>query len=868
MADWFSNITSTLASVTAEVESQLTKSLEVNTASSSDPTSTSTATESSAASTLNNFLASSFASAAAAADAAKTSDFFAALTTPTNLTSAAGLASADDEFGVATPVPAPTPAKAPLLPLPSTKKTVLAEFEVESDEEAAKKKVAIEVKGGVDIDSNPIHPSTAPDSDQVLNGGTNDIAATTEDAPAASITAADAALVDAPPVLLASDTTAPIPPVTSSSDTSQTPAVAVPVHQTSEPITPSTTNNAIDSDTHRRLTSIISQREQQLMSAMSQNAALSEEIEAMKRKVDEMATSQDSSRERDAYKSKLVALQQTLNDTILQLGDRDEKIKSLLEEGEKLSKNELKMGTIVKKLRAKEGEMEAQVKDQLRKIEGLGVELSEVREKLTRVEASERKLGDSLKTATELTEKQAKQIVKLENELVTAKGELSNTKAQLERVRADLQEVRQENADANSAAHAEALEKEIAANELLHKQLQSQKQNFLQLETALQKELHDLRSTLSRHDQESSWKEDSLRKEIASLQTRLAAADSRHEDLFSEARSADRPLVRQIESLQVQHAAARKDWEGIETSLMHRLGEAERLAFESGEKERVASERCDELNKRVVALEYQFSRERQERARVQAELEDALGRLDGSDRQVSDLAAKIAVLERNHAREVKEAADAFQVSLKKALEEERRRHEAILKEERDRLAKERLKLDDLKVLSEKAAAPNHISSSASVASIDTTGLRRQSSVGEGAMSPSSGYDTPRTPFDVASGVAGQSGGGAVVERLYHNLKQLQGQVSSLQAQLVMVTKTRDELAEELVKSTSETSDAKSAASKIQALEVQLGELNKRYMAALELLGEKTEQLEEMESNMKELRRIQKEEIEEIMKLKS
>ncbi|KAJ3051256.1 hypothetical protein HDU99_008474, partial [Rhizoclosmatium hyalinum] len=297
MADWFSNITSTLASVTAEVESQLTKSLEVNTASSSDPTSTSTVTESSAASTLNNFLASSFASAAAAADAAKTSDFFAALTTPTNLTSAAGLASADDEFGVATPVPAPTPAKAPLLPLPSTKKTVLAEFEVESGEEAAKKKkVAVEVKGGEDIDSNSVHPATAPDSDQVLNSGTNDSAATTETAPAASITAADVALADAPPVPLASDTTAPIPAVTSSSDTSQTPAVAVPVHQTSEPITPSTTNNAIDSDTHRRLTSIISQREQQLMSAMSQNAALSEEIEVMKRKVDEMATSQDSSR--------------------------------------------------------------------------------------------------------------------------------------------------------------------------------------------------------------------------------------------------------------------------------------------------------------------------------------------------------------------------------------------------------------------------------------------------------------------------------------------------------------------------------------------------------------------------------------------
>ena len=55
-----------------------------------------------------------------------------------------------------------------------------------------------------------------------------------------------------------------------------------------------------------------------------------------------------------------------------------------------------------------------------------------------------------------------------------------------------------------------------------------------------------------------------MRKKIQSLQARLQDAESRHEDFFAEARLADRPLVRQIESLQEQHSAARRDWEQIE----------------------------------------------------------------------------------------------------------------------------------------------------------------------------------------------------------------------------------------------------------------------------------------------------------------
>ncbi|KAI9330428.1 TATA element modulatory factor 1 TATA binding-domain-containing protein [Obelidium mucronatum] len=317
--------------------------------------------------------------------------------------------------------------------------------------------------------------------------------------------------------------------------------------------------------------------------------------------------------------------------------------------------------------------------------------------------------------------------------------------------------------------------------------------------------------------------------------------------------------------------AARKDWEQIEVSLTARLQQAERECFESGEKEKASVEKCEELNKKVSSLEYQFGRERQERSRIQAELDDHVSRLDNSDRQVSDLTAKLNHLKTSHARELQEAQTAFQETLRKALEEERRKTEMLLKEERDRLQRERLKVDDLKQLSEKVNSTNGAAgptSSATPPFVSTSSLPKQSSGSlDGVMSPS-GYDSPRTPLDISSGgVAGQhQPGGAVVERLYHSLKQLQGQVSSLQAQLHMVTKTRDELAEELVKATSDASDAKTSAATIQSLESQLGELNRRYMAALELLGEKMEKVEDLQQNIDELKRIQKIEIEELMRV--
>ncbi|KAI8608252.1 TATA element modulatory factor 1 TATA binding-domain-containing protein [Chytriomyces sp. MP71] len=736
------------------------------------------------------------------------------------------------------------------------------------------------------------------------------------DTPVVSVQVVDAQSMESPPKVLEQEALAlPVPNIVVATQdfdlTAKPESQPIPSAIQATPVPPSTPDASVDDASTTevpprteadRLTSIISQREAQLLSAITANAALTDDIARLRAKVENLeqfrgaqaegdvaaavAVDEFSRRleaaekagsmamkDRDKYKQSLATLQVSFDDAIKRLADREEKVKSLLDEGEKLSKNELKMSTIVKKLRAKEAETEKEFKEHVRKCEVMSGEITELKDKLARTTESERKLGESVKGNAELNDRQAKLIVKLEHDLQQQKAELTQHKALLERARADLAEAKTLAVDANSAAHAEALEKEISANEALHKQLQAQQKQFAMLETALQKEVFDLRSTLARVEDESNWKEDSLRKEISSLQNRLQAAESRHEDLFAEARAADRPLVRQIESLQVQHAAARKDWEQIEISLTSRMQLAEKERFELAEKEKASLERYDDLNKRFVALEYQFTRERQERSRLQAELEEHMTKLDGSAQTVSDLTAKLSVLKASHQRALDESRTAFDDAVRQAVAEEKTRLDAGLKEERERMQRERARLEDLKVLAEKTqlhpqphtslqgvnASPTAAMASAGLMS--PTGSMRASMSGDMPMSPLTGS----VEFGAGSGNLQQN---AVVERLYHNLKQMQGQISSLQLQLHMVTKTRDELAEELVKTTSESSDTKTFKEKVESLELQMVELNRRYNAALEMLGEKTELVEELQERITELKRIQKAEIEEIMRLRT
>ncbi|RIA84042.1 TATA element modulatory factor 1 TATA binding-domain-containing protein, partial [Glomus cerebriforme] len=103
----------------------------------------------------------------------------------------------------------------------------------------------------------------------------------------------------------------------------------------------------------------------------------------------------------------------------------------------------------------------------------------------------------------------------------------------------------------------------------------------------------------------------------------------------------------------------------------------------------------------------------------------------------------------------------------------------------------------------------------------------------------------------------------MVEKLNSSVRHLEGQVSTLQAQLHITTKNRDELADELVKLTVQMEELSIKAERLPVVEQQFHELNERYQITLELLGEKTEQVEELQADIKDMKDVYRNQITEL-----
>ncbi|KAI9330427.1 hypothetical protein BDR26DRAFT_698678 [Obelidium mucronatum] len=411
MDGWFSNITSSLASAVSEVEQGLNKALDVPAASeppagaaaaataTAPPPNTSAVDDGFAA--LGGFLSASLASVASLK--------------PNDAWDLAAFSPAAAGVGAVRTPDEPTPNLKP----DARKADVVSP----AREPAADVLVKADVSTG--NATNHVKDDTGPDA------AASDVAPVSVVTSVAAAPIVDADHDDALSLKRKADPSppAPIEPVLNAPKDSQSKKVISTVTEatTAEPSLEKDTVPAIDDENipppaaaaaaplspEKRLASIISQREQQLLAAMTANAALSDEISDLKKQIDVLVSKDSASvleeftkrldasekanslalKDRDKYKSNYNALQASFDDTIKQLSDREEKIKNLLEEGEKLSKNELKMSTIVKKLRAKEQESETLMKEQTKKIEQLTTELSDLKEKWSRLTESERRLG-------------------------------------------------------------------------------------------------------------------------------------------------------------------------------------------------------------------------------------------------------------------------------------------------------------------------------------------------------------------------------------------------------------------------------------------------------------------------------------------
>jgi hypothetical protein len=308
---------------------------------------------------------------------------------------------------------------------------------------------------------------------------------------------------------------------------------------------------------------ILEQRETQLFQAMENIAKLHDQIHQLqeaesdlKSKVAQLESEVEKSSSNTNSTKNAKRLETTIEDLKKQLTSKDEMVQGLMQEGEKLSKKELQHSTLIKKLRQEKLDGEKNITELTKKWEKATTDLSQASEKGAKQSETEKRLQESVKLLSDLTEQQTKHINKLESEKRENTKYTVETEAALKKALASIEEECNKAKLEAEQVNAAALEKEIKANDRLHKELTKLKESSDALEGRLRKEIRELQIALQTVEEQAGVREDNLRRDVADLQTRLQLSDNKMDEFSVDEATA--PLLRQIEQLQTQHALAIK----------------------------------------------------------------------------------------------------------------------------------------------------------------------------------------------------------------------------------------------------------------------------------------------------------------------
>ncbi|KFV59042.1 TATA element modulatory factor, partial [Tyto alba] len=572
-------------------------------------------------------------------------------------------------------------------------------------------------------------------------------------------------------------------------------------------------------------------------------------------------------KERDAAKKEVKTVKEELatrlntNETAELLKEKEEQIKGLMEEGEKLSKQQLHNSNIIKKLRAKEKERENTNTKQNKKIKELEEELQHLKQVLDGKEDLEKQHRDSIKQLNSVVERQEKDLAKLQAEVEDLEERNRSVQAALDSAYKELADLHKANATKDSEAQEAALSQEMKAKEELGLALEKAQDEARQQQEALAIQVTDLRLALQRAEQQAARKEDYLRQEIGELQQRLQEAESRNQELSQSVTSATRPLLRQIENLQATLGAQTSAWEKLEKNLSDRLGESQTLLAAAAERERAATEELLSNKIQMSSAESQNSLLRQENARLQAQLEIERNRLKKMENENSRYEVELEGLKDEYAKTLEDAKKektllATQLEMEK-MKVEQERKKAIFVQE---AAKEK---DRKSFTVETVSSTPSISRSSSISGVDMAGLQtsflsqddpHDHSFGPITTSGSNLYDAIR-----------MGAGSSIIENLQSQLKLREGEISHLQLEIGNLEKTRSIMAEELVKLTNQNDELEEKVKEIPKLRAQLKDLDQRYNTILQMYGEKAEEAEELRLDLEDVKNMYKTQIDELLK---
>lgn len=598
------------------------------------------------------------------------------------------------------------------------------------------------------------------------------------------------------------------------------------------------------------------------------------------------------------------------------LAEKDERIALLMQEGEKLSKNELKHLQTIKKLRFQKTEDDKSAAE-VKKRE------ADLRTRLRTAERDNRQAVEK-----------AKQIASIEKQVEELRVDRENATELVKSLTVQLKEAK----DKATAAEREAREKvnevdkgKIAALENELEDAQIEKKLAEDRATA---EIRKTKEDFEGQKQRFGVRELELKNEIAGLESRVEAMRSRAEEAVSTSDGASGTgessvvqLLRQVETLQRQYALAKENWEAIEASLNGRVAVLERERDEAGRREVEARKKGRDVGVKARRVEEELEGRVEEARRLEEEVsaQREVGRSLEARLERSEKALEDAKAEAERQRRV------WEVELQQRVEEERLRWQHARPGQKSEILRNgspatssrkiptptaeihssrrpgtggsRLTTTDLAAFATTdssrpssrrssahpilppatAPTPTRAQSFANNSRDVSPGLSRQeSSLSlttptadmpptpsieiEGLGFPENPHSPDRTINDLVSPTLSITTAGAgpsvqLVERMSAAVRRLESEKAAFKDEIARLSSQRDSARDEVVTLMREVEQKGTVEREQGKMKGELEVLRGRYEASLEMLGEREEECEELRADVGELKRLYRELVE-------
>lgn len=591
------------------------------------------------------------------------------------------------------------------------------------------------------------------------------------------------------------------------------------------------------------LRSVLLEREKQLEHAQVLNAALNESVESLSRQMErddsgraeihrvahleeEIAGLQSQVQQLKDENCTLISKSSTLQASLLRFeGDpeKDAVIAQLTREGEKLSRKQLDLETVIRNLRAREKSHEQGAEALQAKISSLerGVAVVDaLRAENVELQNKVRELRVASETAASRLEEQSASAGSQGARAAELRSSLERSQEECAALKVQLLELQH--------AHDSAL---VSVREELQR---SHEAEMGRVESALQSRVHDLeqlvaqlRETIKRNTERSSWREEQLHAEISDLQARLRQSEERYVDQVAISSESTRPLLRQIEALQAAAATRQEAWTEIEQQLTERALAHEEAYLQHEDLVRDLERRSQSQALRVQMLESQLASEQKSQQQFAADLMEAQSEADSQRVAAEKAQRKVGALQ---AREA-------------AISNELRRVETSRADLQRQLELAELRLRTFVETAAVRANDNPLTtrSGNGPSGSDCIRFSNDDESEPGNISPK-----PAIQDNAAAKSAPvPSLGGVRMDR--------RGEADALRERIQQLEDEKRRLEDRLVALSLAYEEAALRAASGQLAQQQLGDVDRRLQVALEMIGEKEERIEELKLDLDDVR---------------